>query len=46
MRMINWLDNPQNVYVLAAYGITALGLFGLLFVSWRDERKTKSRRER
>jgi heme exporter protein CcmD len=37
--MINWLDNPQSAYVLAAYGIAGACLLGLLLLSWRQARK-------
>jgi hypothetical protein len=33
------LENPQTGYVLAAYGIAGVGLFGLLFLSWRAARR-------
>ena len=31
--MMDWLQNPRATYVLAAYGVAAIGLIGLLLVS-------------
>lgn len=30
---MTWLQNPQSTYVLAAYGVAAVGLLGLLAAS-------------
>jgi heme exporter protein CcmD len=36
--MLNWLDDPKAVYVLAAYGVAAAVLLGLLFVTLQRRR--------
>jgi len=33
--MLDWLQNPQNDYVLAAYGLALVALLALLITSWR-----------
>jgi hypothetical protein len=33
------LENPQAGFVLAAYGLAALGLLGLWLLSWRAARR-------
>ncbi|MDX2028292.1 MAG: heme exporter protein CcmD [Alphaproteobacteria bacterium] len=40
------LENPQAAYVLAAYGIAAAGLLGLLFFSWRASRRSRAMEKR
>jgi heme exporter protein CcmD len=37
--MPDWLFTPRAPYVIAAYGATFVGIFGLLLFSWRGWKK-------
>lgn len=39
MAMINWLNNSQAIYVIAAYGFAGICLTLLLALSWIDARR-------
>jgi heme exporter protein CcmD len=39
--MLNWLQNPQADYVIAAYGAAVVALFGLLVFSTLAARRKR-----
>jgi len=40
---MNWLSDPQSGYIIAAYGVAASGLLGLLLVSLLDYRRSQTK---
>jgi heme exporter protein CcmD len=41
--MPNWFSNPHALYVIVAYGVAFVGLWGLLLISWAGLRRAVAR---